>query len=334
MNGRFVWGSPEWLVPAGVLLLVAAGGLAFSYARLRGGQPTRWLAPLLKLAALSLLALMLLEPLFHGTRPRPGANLFLVVADDSESMTIRDQGRRETRGEQLAATLRPEAAWRTRLGQDFDVRQYVFDHRLRPVGGWEELAFEGGATSLFASVATLGERFTDRPVAGILLFTDGNATDDVQQLERVTGRLPPLFPVVVGEGRPEHDIRIERVSVTQTNFQAAPVTVVATMVAEGYRQQDVVVELRTLTGERVDQHRVASQGDDPVHVRFRVRPETSGVSFYEVRAYAADEPPATDGTLASRREATLANNSRLVLVDRGQGPYRILYVAGRPNWEF
>jgi uncharacterized membrane protein len=33
-------------------------------------------------------------------------------------------------------------------------------------------------------------------------------------------------------------------------------------------------------------------------------------------------------------EATLANNSRVLAVDRGQGPFRILYVAGRPNWEF
>src|SRR5690606_12092885 len=34
------------------------------------------------------------------------------------------------------------------------------------------------------------------------------------------------------------------------------------------------------------------------------------------------------------REATLANNSRLAAVDRGRGPYRVLYVAGRPNWEY
>ncbi len=33
-------------------------------------------------------------------------------------------------------------------------------------------------------------------------------------------------------------------------------------------------------------------------------------------------------------EATLANNERTIVVDRGKGPYRILYVAGRPNWEF
>ncbi|HEY8505008.1 MAG TPA: glutamine amidotransferase, partial [Gemmataceae bacterium] len=33
-------------------------------------------------------------------------------------------------------------------------------------------------------------------------------------------------------------------------------------------------------------------------------------------------------------EQTLANNSRLAVVDRGGGPYRVLYVCGRPNWEF
>jgi hypothetical protein len=67
----------------------------------------------------------------------------------------------------------------------------------------------------------------------------------------------------------------------------------------------------------------------------RVRPEKAGVSFYRVRAAAEDQldqftaPPG-----ATPDEATLANNARLVAVDRGRGPYRILYVSGRPNWEF
>ncbi len=39
-------------------------------------------------------------------------------------------------------------------------------------------------------------------------------------------------------------------------------------------------------------------------------------------------------TLQSTSEQTLANNSRLVVVDQGGGPYRVLYVSGRPNWEF
>ncbi len=36
----------------------------------------------------------------------------------------------------------------------------------------------------------------------------------------------------------------------------------------------------------------------------------------------------------STGEQTSANNSRLVVVDQGDGPYRVLYVSGRPNWEF
>ncbi|UCF17764.1 MAG: hypothetical protein JSW59_09925, partial [Phycisphaerales bacterium] len=38
--------------------------------------------------------------------------------------------------------------------------------------------------------------------------------------------------------------------------------------------------------------------------------------------------------LEAPSEATLANNKRTFVVDRGEGPYRILYVTGRPNWEY
>ena len=37
---------------------------------------------------------------------------------------------------------------------------------------------------------------------------------------------------------------------------------------------------------------------------------------------------------AQSREATLANNRQMIVVDRGQEPFRVLYVSGRPNWEY
>ena len=45
-------------------------------------------------------------------------------------------------------------------------------------------------------------------------------------------------------------------------------------------------------------------------------------------------PSKAAGTDATTSEQTLANNSRLVVIDQGGGPYRVLYVSGRPNWEF
>ena len=70
--------------------------------------------------------------------------------------------------------------------------------------------------------------------------------------------------------------------------------------------------------------------------RFQFRPEHKGVSFYTVRAFPASEEEKTEGGMVASgsSEQTLANNSRLVVVDQGGGPYRILYVGGRPNWEY
>ena len=64
-----------------------------------------------------------------------------------------------------------------------------------------------------------------------------------------------------------------------------------------------------------------------------MRPEKPGVSFYQVRAFAADDEKNLDQPNRTS-EATLENNRRWAVVDRGGGPYRVLYVSGRPNWEF
>ena len=50
-----------------------------------------------------------------------------------------------------------------------------------------------------------------------------------------------------------------------------------------------------------------------------------------MEARAAEELKDAGGSSA---EATLVNNRRMVVVDRGQEPFRVLCVAGRPDWEY
>src|SRR5690606_30668220 len=64
---------------------------------------------------------------------------------------------------------------------------------------------------------------------------------------------------------------------------------------------------------------------------FQLRPTKTGVTFYRVRAAIGDDLAAFDRT--ENDEVTTDNDSRLVAVDRGTGPYRLLYLSGRPNWE-
>ena len=65
--------------------------------------------------------------------------------------------------------------------------------------------------------------------------------------------------------------------------------------------------------------------------RFQIEPDGAGLHFYELEARVRQE---LENTNVPSREATLANNRQMVVVDRGQEPFRILYVSGRPNWEF
>ena len=109
-------------------------------------------AATLKALGFAALAISLLDPLLSGTRPLRGANAFVILADNSQSLGIRDDNASGTRGEWLRGLLRQEAPWRTRLGQDFDVRGYVFDTHLRGVDGFDALTFDGTGTSLAASL--------------------------------------------------------------------------------------------------------------------------------------------------------------------------------------
>lgn len=327
-----VLGARDWLTWAVCLVVLGLAALVWSYWRSHGPVGLRLIAGLLKSAALLALAVCLIEPLFSGTRPRPKSNLFLVLADNSRSLQIHDPGRRATRGQELQRLLASKSAWLTRLEQDFDVRNYAFDSRLEPLRDFKQLTFDGDASALAGSLTTLGLRYEGRPVAGVLLLTDGNATDlepDIRWQD-----LPPIYPVAFGSDTDLTDVGVARLSVSQTNFEAAPVTITAEIERRGLAGKAISLRVLDESGKVVERRTAKNLVEGkPLVERFELRPEKAGVSFYTVVAAIEGEEQLAEKPQKSA-EATLINNRRLALVDRGGGPYRVLYVCGRPNWEF
>jgi len=330
---ELILGAPGWLATAILLAAAALIALTWSYTRTASTSPVRWLCFALKAFGIVLLALCLVDPLYVGTRPRPGSNLFLVVADNSRSLQLSDPGQATTRGAQAKQNLLPESPWLTRLSQDFDVRRYTFDTHLQPSQDFTELSFAGEASSLSAALTSLAERYRGQPVAGILLLTDGNATD-LADRESGWKDLPPVYPVALAAESPAVDVALSQVVVSQTNFEAAPVTIVADVETQAIADRKVVVRVLNEQHQEVERQtiKIAKQGDK-LSQRFLIRPEKAGITFYEVHAaLEGEESLAADSGKSA--EATLANNRRLATVDRGGGPYRVLYVSGLPNWEF
>lgn len=317
----FEGGSWIWF---GAALAVLGAGWAIASAVRRG---RRALLPLaLRLVALLLLALCLAEPTWIGEEAEPGANLVAVVADNSRGMTVSDAGRNETRADALRGLLTEasgaDAAWLGEFESTFALRRFAMDRGLRRVDEFRQLDFEGPASAIGSSLEGLARRFAGRPVAGVVLLSDGIATDEID--DDLLRRLPPVYPVVIGGEAPERDLGLASAAVSESAFEDAPLTFRAEVVARGFAGREVTVHLRDEDGSEVESLSFTPESDDDRRaVRFQHRPDESGVRFYRIEV---------DGGEA--REATEANNARLLRVNRGQGPYRILYVSGRPNWEF
>jgi uncharacterized membrane protein len=328
-----VWASRSWILPACLL-----GGAVFLLViwAYRAIDAPRWLkltCATLKGFAVALIALTLVEPMHSESKPVPGANLFAVLADRSQSLQLTDPRETASRADLLKKRLERTSEWQVQLGTDFDVRRYEFDRQLSPVADFDGFKAEGEASSIMTSLASVADRYAERPTAGILLLTDGNATD-LSESEIDWSKYPPIFPVMLGSEETASDIGVRRVTASQTNFEAAPVTLTAEIEGTGFNGQSVVVELLDEKGVSLEAKTVNSIRDDQIFsVRFQVKPVQRGVLFYQVRAYAESQKGVFDNPSRST-EATLLNNCRTVMVNRGRGPYKILYVAGRPNWEF
>ncbi|WP_092048040.1 glutamine amidotransferase [Planctomicrobium piriforme] len=311
-----------------VLLLIAA---------IRSTLPPRWKWGLfaLKVPAVALLAVCLLDPLVTRRHVKPGENIFVLLGDQSASMSMRQSPHSsETRGEWNKALLTdPEAAWQIRLAQDFDLRRYTFGASVAGVENFSEMKFDAPASNLAAALKTLNGRFKGQALAGVFLFSDGNSTDDIAELPKGS---VAVFPVV-SDAQPEFsDIAIENVSVTQTNFEDSPVTIQARLTATGKRPEKIRVTLKeastTDPAAETQTQTLTTNGNSDLTARFQVKPPRPGVLFYEVTALA--EGAGSDAKdPAANQEATLENNHRLVAVNRDPHVARILYVGGRPNWE-
>jgi uncharacterized membrane protein len=353
----------DWLIPGALFFGASFLLLLWSYrgAPVTGGR--RWLCFALKLLGVMALAACLLEPLWSRQRARPGANLFAIVADNSQGMKIKDRGATRSRGDNLQALLSGDhASWQPALDENFQVRRYLFDARLQSTRDYSELVFDGRVSSMVSALRTLADRYKGQPLAGVLLLTDGNATDLTEGLPDLSG-LPPIYPVVMGTDDPVKDVALQRVTVSQTSFEDAPVTIQAEATATGYGGETIVARLikvsrppgakpgRTEAGgggtnqpaggatapaEKLvaEQRQRAPHDGEPVSFRFQVKPEEAGLSFYRVQVLPKEDVEAAAGQPRSSSEATLANNHRVVVADRGHGPYRVLYLAGRPNWEY
>lgn len=354
---EIVFGNAKWInavLAVGIVFILLT---IFTYARSskirRVPIGLRIVAFASRIFGVALLLACLLDPMGTSQRPKPQANLFAVVVDDSQSMDVLIQNKTLDISDPEVPTRPPfladDAVWSRKLADDFRVRKYRFSNTLEPTDSLQEITNSGTGSDVYRSLESVRDRYNGQPLAGVLLVTDGMATDS-RPKEWIRELGFPIYPVrIAGKeftSESIRDIRIANITTRQSDFEAAPVTIQANVSHHGFSEESVTVDLVDSEG-KVQESKVLKLGSNNqlTPVEFRFRPENSGVQGYQVvvRRTAVLQQENTDTNaerksalkaVIDREEATLGNNARYQVIDRGRGPYKILYFAGRPNWEF
>ncbi|MEY3457580.1 MAG: hypothetical protein RL215_737, partial [Planctomycetota bacterium] len=157
-------GDQSWIIPA---VCTAVAGLALilwlNRGRLRHGLGNA-IGPLCRGIAWLLLTACLVNPLWSSLRPRSGANVLAVAVDTSRSLDVRPTSAPDTRADEFAALLRKGESteplgWLKRLEQDFQLRRYTISDRLQQTNSFEQLNFDGPASSLQTALRSLQQRY-------------------------------------------------------------------------------------------------------------------------------------------------------------------------------
>lgn len=324
------FGAPGWSLFVPVAIITGLGLLVYAYRSLTVQRALSGGAAGLKLLAIAILAITLTEPLWSGTRMAPGTNLFAVLVDDSQSLAIQDPKTGKPRSEQLKQLLasankqQPEAQarWLIDLEQNFSVRKYSLDSHAHVRSDLTQLKFEGTSSNLVTSLNELNQRYQKLPLAGILVLTDGISASETSQLKTSV----PIYPVPIGHVARSTDLAITNTAVSYSPFEDAPIRILADLSATQCQQKQLTAQLIDPAGKVVETiTREVSLPEQQFQIRFQVKPEETGVAFYRIK---------TSVNIPEGGELTLANNQRTLKVDRGRKAHRVLYVSGRPNWEF
>jgi uncharacterized membrane protein len=300
---------PWWAL---LLIVSALGGISWlAYARSPIAGRRRHLLVALRFVTLTLLLIFLLRPVRSTEALREA--VVPVLVDVSRSMGIEDAaGRRriERAREVVVNTLVPAIA------SQFQVEVLSFGEELKGAAP-ETMTASATHSDLAGALAAVTARYRGRPVAGIVLLSDGGDT----AAGSVPASLPPVYAIGVGSPAIAHDREVLSVTAAEAVFDDSRIDLAVSAVSHGEGTEPLALQLLE-NGKPIEVRRVAPVADGvPLRTVFRVAPARGQATVYTV------EVPLGPGELVAE------NNRRSVLVQPPSRVRHVLFVEGAPGFE-
>lgn len=305
--------------PWPVLLLVTAAVVALALWAYRFAVPplpaaARRLLPVLRIAALVMLAWLLAQPALE--RPSGGTPHLVVLVDRSGSMAlpVAPHGiARAAAADRAVEQIRD--AWRGRAV--VDVRPFAATlasdsaRAARP---------SPGATALGDAFTALGASPEGQRAAGVVVVSDGVVNAGVDPVEAARALGVPVHAVVTGQsGAPDRAVAEVEAPPTARVGQPVPVRVRVTTTEP--RGTAVPVQLMDDGRELAHGTAIAPGSGADAELELRATPSRAGLAVWTARV---DSLPG---------EISTANDARGVALEVAPGKLRVVIATGGLNWD-
>jgi hypothetical protein len=265
---------------------------------------------------ITLLALLLLAPLFRSQFTEERKPVVVVLQDNSQSVTF---GFGEGDSAKYTQDL---AALQEKLGDKFDVKSYGFSQELL-----EDLNpdFQGEITDLSRALGDVYNLYGNQTVGGIILATDGiyNQGSNPYYIAQNYPSIP-VYSVALGDTTPQRDLKIDRVLYNDLVYLNDRFKVSVEMVSQNLVPANTTVEVLNMSN-RSNPVVVESKGvsftntGELVLADFILDANRAGLQHYRVRL----KPVAG--------EFTEANNYKDIFVEVLDSRQKILVLANSPH---
>ncbi len=315
---------PTWIMALAALALIMIAW--WSYLGLRGPRSWRSVLAGLRLGAMSIVLLLLMDPAVEWPRERQEKDWIPVLVDRSASMQVRDArletGEVVTRDEQ-ARLLAMDPAWQA-IGQRHDMGWFRFSDTVRTMDSPQDPASaDGGRTLLWACMRQAIRTGAGRTIGALVVISDGRSQDSVPRtfLDQLRSDGVSVHVIPLGDPDGLGDQSITDVRWPQRVFPRDRVPVQATIQARPGSTVHVV--LRDRDGQRqLDEIKEQVGADGRVEVLLEADPAEGKTSNWEV------------ALITEQQDADPTNDRFQVDVTCVDRPIRVLYLEGWPRWEY
>ena len=265
----------------------------------------------LRALAVTIIAVLLLEPLLRSITTETQKPIGVVAQDASESITA-------ALDEEERAALQTQLETLTdQLGEQYDVQTYHFGDELREGFDFE---FSDKVTNLSSLLSDLYDRYSHQNLGAVVLATDGIFNQGSNPVYSSAKLGAPIYSVLLGDTVPRRDVLLRRVFHNNIAYLGDRFSI----------QVDVQAQNATGATTNLTVRRITANGAGPVLQTIPIRIDANDFFTTEELTLEADRAGVQRYRISASgvaNEAITVNNSRDIFVDVLDARQKILLLA-------